>query len=175
VRRTPALLLAGVLAATLAAIPVAATPLAAPETISPERTAMKHATGTFEVVLTPEAQAPAPEHGLSTSRMAIAKTFSGALTGSATGTMLAAGAPKPGEPAGYVAIDQVHGTLDGRTGGFLLLHRGTMSRTGAAELSVIIAPDSGTGALAGIAGTFSIEIRDGKHHYDLAYTLPAAG
>ncbi|MDQ2764704.1 MAG: DUF3224 domain-containing protein [Pseudomonadota bacterium] len=139
----------------------------------PERTAMHHATGTFEVTITPEGQAPAPENGLPTSRMGIAKTFSGGLIGTATGTMLAAGAPKPGQPAGYVAIDQVHGTLDGRSGGFLLLHRGTMTRTGGSDLSVVISPDSGTGALEGIAGTLSIEIRDGKHFYDLAYTLPA--
>ena len=74
--------------------------------------------------------------------------------------------------AGYVAIDQVHGTLEGRTGGFLLLHRGTIDPAGKADLSVIISPGSGTGALAGIAGTFSIEMKEGKHFYDLAYTLP---
>ena len=120
---------------------------------------MKHATGTFEVKMTPEAQAPGSDHGLPTSRLGIAKTFSGDLTGTATGTMLAAGEPKPGLPAGYVAIDQVHGTLEGRTGGFLLLHRGTIDPAGKADLSVIISPGSGTGALAGIAGTFSIEMK----------------
>ena len=133
---------------------------------------MKHATGTFEVSITPEAQAEAPAGGLPTSRMGIAKTFSGGLVGTAAGTMLAAGAPKPGQPAGYVAIDQFQGTLDGRDGGFLLLHRGTMTKAGGGDLSVVISPDSGTGALGGIEGTLSIEIRDGKHFYDLAYTLP---
>lgn len=141
-------------------------------TSAPEGLKMKHATGTFEVKMTPEAQAPASEHGLPTSRLGIAKTFAGDLTGTATGTMLAAGEPKPGQPAGYVAIDQVAGTLEGRSGGFLLLHRGTIDPAGKAELSVVIAPGSGTGALAGIAGTFSIEIKQGKHFYDLAYTLP---
>jgi hypothetical protein len=139
---------------------------------APEGMTMKHATGTFEVKMTPEAQAPGSDHGLPTSRLGIAKTFSGDLTGTATGTMLAAGEPKPGLPAGYVAIDQVHGTLEGRTGGFLLLHRGTIDPAGKADLSVIISPGSGTGALAGIAGTFSIEMKEGRHFYDLAYTLP---
>ncbi len=88
--------------------------------------------------------------------------------------MLAAGTPGPGKAAGYVAIDQVEATLDGRRGGFLLLHRGTMTKSGASDLSVVIAPDSGTGALAGIAGTLKIEISGGVHHYELAYTLPAA-
>ena len=136
------------------------------------RAAMQHATGTFEVTITPEAQAPAPAGGVPTSRMGLAKTFTGGLTGTATGTMLAAGTPAPGQAASYVAIDQVSGTLDGRRGGFVLVHRGTMTRAGGGELSVLIAPDSGTGALAGIEGTLSIEMRDGKHFYDLAYTLP---
>ena len=39
---------------------------------------------------------------------------------------------------------------------------------------MIIAPDSGTGALQGITGTFEIKIEGGAHLYDLAYTLPAA-
>ena len=135
---------------------------------------MKHATGTFEVKITPEAQGDAPAGGLPTSRMGIAKTFSGGMTGTATGTMLAAGAPRPGSPAGYVAIDQFSGSVDGKAGGFLLLHRGTMTRTGAADLSVIVAPDSGTGALERIAGTLTITVAGGVHHYDLAYTLPDA-
>lgn len=132
---------------------------------------MHHATGTFAVTMTPEAQADAPAGGLPTSRMGIAKTFSGAMIGQAVGTMLAAGTPGPGKVAAYVAVDQFEGSVDGRKGGFLLLHRGTMASAGA-ELSVVIAPDSGTGALKGIAGTFSIEVTGGEHRYDLAYTLP---
>lgn len=134
---------------------------------------MQHATGTFEVTITPKAQSDAPDGGLPTSRMGIAKTFSGGMMGTATGTMLAAGTPKPGAAAGYVAIDQFAGTIDGKAGGFLLLHRGTMTKAGASDLSVVIAPDSGTGALDGISGTLAIEITGGEHHYDLAYTLPA--
>lgn len=133
---------------------------------------MMHATGTFEVKIVPEAQAEAPAGGLPTSRMGLTKVFVGGMVGSAAGTMLAAGAPKPGEPAAYVAIDQFDGAVDGRKGGFVLLHRGTMTRAGAGDLSVTISPDTGTGALAGIAGTLSIDVRDGKHFYDLAYTLP---
>ncbi|MBY0583839.1 MAG: DUF3224 domain-containing protein [Sphingomonas sp.] len=148
---------------------------AAAAPLPPERTAMHHATGMFDVQITPEAQGAAPDQGLPTSRLGIAKSFSGGMTGTATGTMLAAGTPQPGQVAGYVAIDQFTGSVDGHAGGFLLLHRGTMTRAGAGELSVIIAPDSGTGGLAGITGSLSIDIRDGKHFYDLAYMLPAHG
>lgn len=137
-----------------------------------EQTAMRHATGTFEVKITPEAQAPGEGGALPTSRMALAKTFSGGMTGTAKGTMLAAGTPRPGNAAAYVAIDQFEGSVDGKAGGFVLLHRGTMTRTGDSELAVTIAPDSGTGALAGIEGTLTIEIKAGVHHYDLTYRLP---
>ena len=134
-----------------------------------------HATGTFTVTITPEAQADAPNGGLPTGRMGIAKTFTGGMTGTAAGTMLSAGAPAPGQAGAYVAVDQFHGTVDGHAGGFLLLHRGTMDKAGTPDLDVVISPDTGTGALEGIAGSFSIEIKDGVHQYDLAYTLPEAG
>ena len=134
---------------------------------------MHHATGTFDVKITPEAQAPGENGALPTSRMAIAKTFSGGMSGVAQGIMLAAGSPKPGSAAAYVAIDQFQGTVDGRAGGLVLLHRGTMTRAGGGELIVTVAPDTGTGALEGIEGTLMIEVADGVHRYDFAYTLPA--
>jgi len=134
---------------------------------------MHHASGSFEVRMSPEAQAPAANDQLPTSRVGLSKTFAGSMQGTAIGTMLAAGAPEPGQPAAYVAIDQFRGSVDGRAGGFLLLHRGTIDRSGKAALSVTIAPDSGTGALAGIEGTLAIEVKDGKHLYYLTYRLPS--
>ena len=50
------------------------------------------------------------------------------------------------------------------------LHAATMDQSGS-KMSVIIVPGSGTGELKGIAGTFNIKIADGKHSYDLEYTL----
>jgi hypothetical protein len=132
-----------------------------------------HATGTFEVKISPEAQDAGPEGGIPTSRMGLSKVFSGGLVGSAMGTMIAAGAPKPGSAAAYVAIDQYRGSVDGVDGGFVLTHVGTMTKAGGAALAVTVAPDSGTGDLEGIGGTLTIEIKDGKHFYDFAYTLPA--
>ena len=62
--------------------------------------------------------------------------------------------------------------LEGRQGGFALQHSGTMSH-GSQSLSITVVPDSGSGELAGIAGTMQIRIEGGKHYYDFAYTLPA--
>ena len=73
--------------------------------------------------------------------------------------------------AGYVAIERVTGSLDGRTGAFTLQHSGTMTR-GVPELSVTVVPDSGTGQLAGLSGKMAIRIEEGgKHFYDFDYSL----
>jgi len=50
-----------------------------------------------------------------------------------------------------VAMEQVNGTLRGRTGTFVLQHSGTMTR-GAPQLTVNVVPDSGTAELVGLAG-----------------------
>ena len=127
-----------------------------------------HAAGTFDVRLTPQATDEGTE-GSSLGRISIDKQFHGDLEASSRGEMLTAGTRVKGS-AGYVAIERVTGTLHGRAGSFMLQHSGTMTR-GAPQLSITVVPNSGTGQLAGIAGTMTIVIADGKHSYDLAYTL----
>ena len=105
-------------------------------------------------------------------RLLLNKKFNGDLTASARGQMLSAGTATRGS-AGYVAIDHVTGTLDGRTGSFLLQHSGRMNR-GVPSLSIMVVPDSGTGELAGITGTLSINMIDGQHFYDFLYSFPAS-
>jgi hypothetical protein len=127
-----------------------------------------HASGTFEVEM--NAQPPYDTSGgVSLGRMSISKQFRGALEASSTVEMLSAMTGVKGS-AGYVAIERVTGTLDGRAGGFVLQHAGTMTR-GNAELSVSVVPDSGSGELKGIAGKMTIDIVDGKHLYAFDYTL----
>ncbi len=62
------------------------------------------------------------------------------------------------------------GNLGGRTGTFALQHTGTMSR-GVPALSVTVVADSGTEELAGLSGKMTINIAEGKHSYELEYTL----
>jgi hypothetical protein len=85
------------------------------------------------------------------------------------GEMLAAGTDVKGS-AGYVAIERVAGTLNGRSGTFALQHTGIMER-GIPSLMITVIPDSATGDLAGLAGRMTIAIADGKHSYALDYTL----
>ncbi|HEU0014473.1 MAG TPA: DUF3224 domain-containing protein [Longimicrobium sp.] len=126
------------------------------------------ARGTFEVRLAPQPTAHGGE-GVP-GRLSIDKTFSGDLQGTSKGEMLAAQTGVEGS-AGYVAMERVTGTLAGRTGSFVLQHSGTMNR-GAAQLTVSVVPDSGTDALAGLAGTMTIDLSGGGHAYTFHYTLP---
>jgi hypothetical protein len=129
---------------------------------------MTHASGTFDVKLTP--QTPDDKSaGATVSRMSIDKQFHGDLEATSKGEMLAVGTAVQGS-AGYVAMEQVAGTLNGRSGAFALQHTGTMTR-GTPQLSVTVVPDSGTGQLVGLAGKMTIKIVEGKHFYDFEYTL----
>lgn len=131
-----------------------------------------HAKGTFEPKVT-QAATDDKADGSTLGRWTLAKTIHGALEGTSEGEMLTAGTNVKGS-AGYVAIERVTGTLDGRHGSFVLQHSGTMSH-GAFQLTVSVVPDSGSGELKGIAGTMTIQIAaDGKHSYELDYTLPGS-
>ncbi|MCY1047228.1 DUF3224 domain-containing protein [Corallococcus sp. bb12-1] len=130
----------------------------------------KRASGPFDVKLTPMA----PEAGAveaAPGRMNLDKRYHGALEATSQGQMLAVRTPVEGS-AGYVAMEHVTGTLEGRGGTFALQHSGTMTR-GAPQLVITVVPDSGTGELVGLAGSMTIDIAaGGKHSYDFQYTLP---
>jgi len=132
---------------------------------------MNHARGPFTVKIMPQGEGHSADD-VSTGRVTLDKAYSGDLQAIGVGDMLAA-RTAVGNSAGYVAIERVTGTLDGRSGSFVVQHSGTMDR-GAQQLAIGIVPDSGTGELAGIAGMMSIDVApNGAHHYDLAYTIPA--
>jgi len=131
-----------------------------------------HATGSFEVNLVPQSLANA-DAGPLMGRLSINKTFSGGLQATSKGEMLSAGTAVKGS-AGYVAMECVTGTLDGKSGSFVLQHSGTMNR-GAPQLTVSVVPDSGTDELAGLIGTLSIQVTDGRHSYVMDYEIAPGG
>ena len=132
---------------------------------------MKRATGSFEVTVQPLPNNDVTNDSL-LGRFLLTKKFSGDLEASARGQMLSAGAASKGSGA-YVAIDQITGMLDGRQGSFILQHSGSMNR-GAPSLSITVVPDSGMGELAGLIGTLSINVVDGKHFYDFLYSFASS-
>lgn len=125
-----------------------------------------HARGNFEVKMAPlEPYNHDADAGL--GRMSIDKTFQGDLQAISKGEMLSAGSPQTGS-AGYVAIERVTGTLNGRRGSFALQHNATMHR-GGYSLNVIVVPGSGAGELEGLSGTMEIIVVDGEHSYEFEY------
>ncbi len=128
----------------------------------------QHAKGTFEVKVVPIGTED-KDRDSGIGRMSLNKIFQGDFVGSGKGEMLTGGTDAK-ESGAYVAIERVTGTLQGRTGSFMLAHRGTMAR-GKYNLEINIVPDSGTGELAGIAGSLTITIGEKKHYYELSYTL----
>lgn len=128
----------------------------------------RHATGTFDVSITPvqPAEGTAPDVP---GRMTLAKTFHGGIEGTGEGEMLATMGPE--QSGAYAALERVRGTLDGRSGTFALIHRGLMDK-GAQELLITVVPGSGTGELTGLNGVFYLTIEGGEHRYDLEYSLP---
>ena len=125
--------------------------------------------GTFDVKVAPLEQQPYPD-GQSLGRYALDKQYHGELEATAHGEMLTAATPTEGSAA-YVAVERVEGALAGRRGSFLLQHAGKMAH-GEQWLTITVVPDSGTGELVGLEGRLDIQIVQGRHDYQLAYSLP---
>jgi Protein of unknown function (DUF3224) len=107
--------------------------------------------------------------GIAYARTRIDKSFHGDLIATSHVEMLSVRGE--GDGAGYVALETVRGTLDGRTGTFAILHAGTMTEDGM-WAKWPISPGSGTGELQGIRGEVRIEIApDGAHTLHLDYEL----
>ncbi|PWN06639.1 DUF3224 domain-containing protein [Rhodohalobacter mucosus] len=126
--------------------------------------------GSFTPNLSPLEPYSTGKHGMKLGRMSIDKTFEGDLNAVSKGEMLSAMTPEKGS-AGYVAIEQVEGTLSGKKGSFVLQHYGIMTN-GDQRLILEVVPGSGTGELEGLAGSMAIIIEDGKHTYEFEYKLP---
>lgn len=126
--------------------------------------------GKFEVNLAPLSSSSEGGDGVALGRMSIDKKFLGELDAISKGEMLTAMTSVKGS-AGYVAIEQVSGSLSGKKGSFVLQHFGIMRR-GTNRLILEVVPDSGTGELLGLSGEMFINIEDGQHYYQFVYTLP---
>jgi Protein of unknown function (DUF3224) len=141
-----------------------------PHAVQKEAAMATHASGTFEVKITPQT-ADEIETAAGVGRMSIDKQIHGELEGTSKGEMLVAGTDVKGSAA-YVALERVTGTLNGRSGTFVLQHTASMTSS-SQQLLITVVPDSGTGQLIGLSGKFVIKIVDKKHFYEFEYSLPA--
>jgi hypothetical protein len=166
----PSHCLAGIcICASLCAMPIVHSQAPPAKLLRKDPVMTRRAEGTFDVKTTPIAADDATM-GTLIGRYSLVKQYHGDLDAASKGEMLGAGEPSSGN-AGYVAIEQVTGTLAGHTGSFALQHIGTMEG-GSYKLSVVVVPGSGTAQLTGIAGTLTIVIASGKHSYVFDYSLP---
>jgi uncharacterized protein DUF3224 len=110
----------------------------------------------------------AEAEGAALIRVHISRTFTGDLEGESTAELLIAKSEGGG---GYVGHDQIQGTLDGKSGSFVLQHGGIMSPDGVSSSGTIV-PGSGTGELTGLNGEGTMAAdEDGNHTLTLEYEL----
>ena len=125
--------------------------------------------GKFELTLKPLETYAEGINDVKLGRLAIDKTFHGGLSAVSKGEMLNVLSSVEGS-AGYVAIEQVSGMLEGKTGSFVLQHYGTMS-SNSQHLTLEVIPNSGSGELQELSGTMAIRIENGQHYYDFDYAI----
>lgn len=103
-----------------------------------------------------------PPDGPLLARVLMAKRYRGALDGEAVGEVQTC------DQQGYIAMERVSGVLDGRRGSFVLQHGAAQGADGQPLQFGWIVPQSGTGELAGIAGS----ARVAHERLTLDYVLP---
>ena len=105
----------------------------------------------------------------------LSKTFTGAIEGTSSVEMLytrTPGADGAFAGAGYVALERISGSVDGRHGSFVLLRISTVVGEDPPLARYVISPGSGTGELTGLSGVGLITIDpDGSHALHLDYEL----
>jgi hypothetical protein len=152
-------------------VPCVAFAATQPDTQSAKESTM-HAPGKFDVKVKPQAPDNPEAQASGLSRLSLDKRFHGALDATSKGEMLASG---DGTKSGaYVALETVTGTLQGRSGSFVLMHSAVMRQGVPENWSVTVVAGSGTGELAGLEGAMKIVIADGVHSYEFDYSLPDA-
>jgi Protein of unknown function (DUF3224) len=107
---------------------------------------------------------------LGAMRMRFDKRFEGGLSATSVVSMIGTFDKFLGS-GGYVAIEKIMGTVEGKQGSFYLQHSSLMNRNVPTQKIVVI-PDSGTEELKGIAGEMKIDIeKGGAHFYTFEYEI----
>jgi hypothetical protein len=133
-----------------------------------------NATGTFSVLsFVPTDLAPEPAIAtnvpVGVSRME--KRFEGEVAGRSA-TLFTAAFDQATGTGTYLAMESFEGTLNGRRGAFNFAHSASTTGTDRSNEFFTIVPGSGSGELAGIAGTGGMTVEaDGTHRIRLEYTL----
>lgn len=127
------------------------------------------ATGEFQIQFEPQVPSFKGSNDIRIGRMSLRKKYTGALEALSVGEMLSATSPMEGH-AGYIALEQISGSLGGLKGSFVVQHFG-IKDPHSQDQRVEIVPGSGTGDLVKIRGSMQIRVSAGKHYYELNYGL----
>ena len=116
---------------------------------------------TFKIINWEEEPFDEPEEGPKLTRAHIRKSFHGDLSG--TGNLCTLMTYLNSGVASFTGFEKVVGSLDGRTGSFVLRHTGFFDGEKAtAEYEVV--PGSGTDELAGLSGTGGFSAGHAEEH-----------
>lgn len=116
------------------------------------------------------------EGGPFLSRATVTKEFSGGIEGESTAELLMCRADEKSTKggAGYVASEAFSGSVDGRSGAFVMQHAGVEDLDGSHKTYGFIVPGSGQQELAGLRGEVEISVsKDGTHSLVLNCEMPA--
>jgi hypothetical protein len=129
---------------------------------------MPTAQGNFEIDRFDAEKPHDVDGGVTLTRAHITKTFHGDLTGTSETDIIMV---QTQIPAAYAGIERFEGTVQRRSGGFVLQH-GAGSRSGDLWMTWKIVETSGTGDLTGIRGEGQIVVEpDGTHSYTIDYEI----
>jgi Protein of unknown function (DUF3224) len=107
--------------------------------------------------------------GVELSRVHISRTFSGDLTGESRAEILITKSEGGG---GYTGQDLITGTLNGKSGSFVIQHGGILGPDGVTNSGTIV-PGTGAGELEGITGQATLLAdEEGNHTLTLEFVLP---
>ena len=110
---------------------------------------MTTATVTFEIEKWDETFDGELTTGWSVKRATVHKRYGGALVGTSVAEVTTTG---QGTGMAYSALERVEGTLDGRSGSFLLQHGGAGDESGQTAFGHVV-QGTGTDGLVGLRGT----------------------
>lgn len=129
-----------------------------------------HVTGTFQMKSWEEKPVDQIEDAPKLTRTSVTYAYSGAIAGEGKAEGLIIYSDETN--ATFIGMERVSGSVDGRSGSFVLQHDGAYEGT-VATWNVTVVPGSGTGELAGLSGTGSLVANHGdeSHSYEFDFEI----